>query len=585
MATAVCAPARPSADDCLAHPLDVVMASFAPTQGQGPWEAELEAGMRGMFSSAEALARIPSLNATPVEQLRPGTLVRYRCMVQDVQDPEFYMALFQQTNVHTGEKILMTGKYRDAMPPQSEPAPVADGEDEGKNVQQRVPLYCVPVPGETKWAADVCTKASAAAVAATAEPAKPRAKRGMSDEAEPVVQPSPPRQRPATGAAPEAASEPQPMDQDATAAPPAPSAPSATGICPPCKPALPQREANFPIAETDGTPCLVKVYGEAGEQIRVHQTLEFVGVLSVAPQLAGFGREEEFTDGIEQTVPYSELPRLHALFHRPVDLVTEAVVLQNAPLAAAAGGLSFPIEHARAALAPQLPALRESFITVATAALGGDRLTAEYLLLHCISRIYHRIGGMCIGQFGLNISGVQPATPPLLSPAPLLAGLLHVRPPQLSTYAQEPAVLTCCLSCACSGAAAVRAPVQAQRRRAQQHRAHPAQGLRPEPSGRGHAAAAGRHRAAGRRDADGRGPADGARRGQPPGHRAAHQGGPAGPGLRVPTPGNFYVNLPPLFLGHFSPIFARFFSPFSRRSLRLSRKIQETGAKTRKNGP
>ena len=31
----------------------------------------------------------------------------------------------------------------------------------------------------------------------------------------------------------------------------------------------------------------------------------------------------------------------------------------------------------------------------------------------------------------------------------------------------------------------------------------------------------------------------------------------------VPTPGNFYVNLPPLFLGHFSPIFARFFPVFS----------------------
>eukprot|EP01045_Picozoa_sp_COSAG04_P048876 COSAG04_NODE_18985_length_427_cov_2.112805_1_plen_62_part_01 len=33
--------------------------------------------------------------------------------------------------------------------------------------------------------------------------------------------------------------------------------------------------------------------------------------------------------------------------------------------------------------------------------------------------------------------------------------------------------------------------------------------------------------------------------------------------LRVPAPGNFYVNLPPLFLGHFSPIFARFFPVFS----------------------
>ena len=31
----------------------------------------------------------------------------------------------------------------------------------------------------------------------------------------------------------------------------------------------------------------------------------------------------------------------------------------------------------------------------------------------------------------------------------------------------------------------------------------------------------------------------------------------------VPAPGNFYVNLPPLFLGHFSPIFARFFPVFS----------------------
>ena len=31
----------------------------------------------------------------------------------------------------------------------------------------------------------------------------------------------------------------------------------------------------------------------------------------------------------------------------------------------------------------------------------------------------------------------------------------------------------------------------------------------------------------------------------------------------VPAPSNFCVNLPPLFLGHFSPIFARFFPVFS----------------------
>ena len=33
--------------------------------------------------------------------------------------------------------------------------------------------------------------------------------------------------------------------------------------------------------------------------------------------------------------------------------------------------------------------------------------------------------------------------------------------------------------------------------------------------------------------------------------------------LGIPAPGNIYVNLPPLFLGHFSPIFPRFFPVFS----------------------
>ena len=54
--------------------------------------------------------------------------------------------------------------------------------------------------------------------------------------------------------------------------------------------------------------------------------------------------------------------------------------------------------------------------------------------------------------------------------------------------------------------------------------------------------------------------------------------------VEVPTPGNFYVNSPPLFLGHFSPILL-VLSPFFRRSPHLAANIQETSTKTRKNGP
>ena len=56
----------PTLDSCLSNPLEVVQASFA---NAGAWEQEVENGMRTMFSTAEAVAKIPSLNTTPVEQL------------------------------------------------------------------------------------------------------------------------------------------------------------------------------------------------------------------------------------------------------------------------------------------------------------------------------------------------------------------------------------------------------------------------------------------------------------------------------------------------------------------------------------
>lgn len=413
MAAAVAAP--PTVDSCLSNPLDVVQASFATDAGT--WEAEVESGMRSLFSTAEAVARIPSLNDTPVDQLRPGTLVRFRCMVQDVQDPEYYMGTFQHKNVLTGETSVATAKYRDAIPPQSEPMHEV-------RPQERLPLYCVPVPGETAWAAEAQASAGAAAPApapATEQPSS-RGKRSMDseDESEPVVQPSPPRAR-GGGASTAKACGPTAMDGVAAQASPA----GATGAG--ATPVFPRREANRPIAGSGGVPCLVKVYDEASASIRVHETFEFVGVLSVAPELAFAGvcapcngdgsAGDSWVDGIEQTVPYSELPRLHAVFYRKVDPNTEPLRRQKLiPLPPAAeAGATFPLEPALAVLAPQVPVLRETFISVASAALGGDRLTAEYLLLHCLSRIYARVQDLCLGQFCLNITSVAAAAPPLHS--------------------------------------------------------------------------------------------------------------------------------------------------------------------------
>lgn len=42
-----------------------------------------------------SFCQIPSLNDLDLHSLTSGTLVRFRCMIQDVFDPELYLALFE----------------------------------------------------------------------------------------------------------------------------------------------------------------------------------------------------------------------------------------------------------------------------------------------------------------------------------------------------------------------------------------------------------------------------------------------------------------------------------------------------------
>ena len=48
----------------------------------------------GRMASAEAVASLPSLNSTPTHELCDGQMVRFRCMIQDMFDPEFYVKTF-----------------------------------------------------------------------------------------------------------------------------------------------------------------------------------------------------------------------------------------------------------------------------------------------------------------------------------------------------------------------------------------------------------------------------------------------------------------------------------------------------------
>ena len=57
--------------------------------------------------------QIPSLNDTPLHDVKPNSLVRFRCMIQDMFDPEFYLGLYEVEDNKTGQKSMRSGKYKD----------------------------------------------------------------------------------------------------------------------------------------------------------------------------------------------------------------------------------------------------------------------------------------------------------------------------------------------------------------------------------------------------------------------------------------------------------------------------------------
>ena len=94
-------------EDALAQPLALVDAAFRAAcddparlaSGHG-WG--VRATIEAAVARAGGLARVPALDATPVETLRPGSLVRFQGMVQDTWDPEYYLGVYELRDLATG---------------------------------------------------------------------------------------------------------------------------------------------------------------------------------------------------------------------------------------------------------------------------------------------------------------------------------------------------------------------------------------------------------------------------------------------------------------------------------------------------
>lgn len=409
----------------LLRPLAVVDALFAKhveqviSSGAGATSAEF--GERAHFNAAlrldneDALAKIPCLNDVELaESVPPFSLVRYRCLVQDVFEPEYYVSVLQEVASNAdasgaSNAKLVTSKYRESV----EPAPgrsLKELEDH-RSLSQRGAYYCVPLPGETEWARSAAVEwasanGGAANVAKLDNVTSGKAKRGRDDDVSMQPEEEVP-QRPRV---------------EATPAPPGgygggfQAAPMADQCLPCCSSGQGLKTAedfglNFPIPSEErrgrgaSTACIVKLYDADAETLRVCDVVEVIGVLCVDPGMAELphagtrAMQDEWRDARNPSTAL--VPRLHGLgvrrlpFQHPLlpytpDWLTEARLAATFQSKFAAAGA---MDAARTAAGEQLAKY-----------LGGDALAAEYLLMLIVARSFAKHGEKPLGTWSLNLS-------------------------------------------------------------------------------------------------------------------------------------------------------------------------------------
>ncbi|KAJ2229037.1 hypothetical protein IWW45_006363 [Coemansia sp. RSA 485] len=106
-----------------------------------------------VFGEANALERIPVYGTNNVQpKPKLGTLMRFRCMVQDPSyGEELHLSVAQLVNTATGEVRQKFSQYTDNGPILDENWEV-DYVSAGNKFIEKEVAYCVSVPGQTKWA-------------------------------------------------------------------------------------------------------------------------------------------------------------------------------------------------------------------------------------------------------------------------------------------------------------------------------------------------------------------------------------------------------------------------------------------------
>mmetsp|Transcript_60955 Transcript_60955/g.108309 ORF Transcript_60955/g.108309 Transcript_60955/m.108309 type:complete len:631 (+) Transcript_60955:71-1963(+) len=387
----------------LTSPLAVIDRLFEPhakAAVQGGAALPAEWGERLHFVKSlgledeENYSKIPCLNDVELaESIPPFSLVRYRCLVQDIFDREIYSSVLEEkdcdpSGAATGPSRLVSTKYRDSLPAVSGKMLQEVGRE---GLSQRGAAYCVPLPGETAWVRSLASSGGLTPRGHGGYGGKQASKRARPDEDVDMDVPPPPeadhvrpprRQRAAQEA----------------------SALVATGK----EVSSDEFGLNFPLPWEErrgagsSTACIVKLYDDDADTLKVCESVEILGILCVDPDMANMGQD---TPGVlfpDARSPSTALvPRLHGLIVRRLPFYNPLLPFSPQWLSEARLASAF---QRRLAAPGALAAARGVAISLLQQALGNDAVAAEYVLMLLASRVFARHGEMALGRWSMNLA-------------------------------------------------------------------------------------------------------------------------------------------------------------------------------------
>jgi len=356
----------PVAQDWISAPLLTVSSMFDMRDQDQDWEKKVSDFFKDQLVG-DKLSHIASLNDVANQDMRDGQLVRFRCMIQDMFDPEFYLAEYQVKSLVDGTVRTVSGRYRDTLVCGPREEVVEDESNLMSRTKDRLSFYCVSIPGEAGWVTEQFRSSSSVKDSSQAGPSRTNSlKRSLDTDEDSMETEEMPTVDIASNDTEnkkmKSGNEDQTVDNK-------------------CGDEVSkENKLNKPLRDKDQA-AIIKMYDLAEGDIKLNDMLEVVGIVSLDPVLATM---EDDMDGISPNLPPPSLvPRIH--------VVSFSRLEHDSPRKDLNMSLS------------EMNSTRTELLAILTQSMLGDKLAAEYLLCHLISKIYLRKDVLVLGKLSLNL--------------------------------------------------------------------------------------------------------------------------------------------------------------------------------------